>query len=501
MLSRREDSLALQSVLLTLARMCGYAVAIVIPLTLVRLFDKTDFGLYKQVFLAIDTIGPFLGLGLTASVFYFVPRDEEGGQAYLVQALALLLLAGGVGALVTLATADRIARVFGDPAMAVLLPIAALIILFQIPSRLATFAPIADRRPVLAGIVFSSGEVARALLIVGCALWFRTVEAVLWAVVVIPTMQVIAYIVYLKYRTTGPVLRWNSRSLIAQLRYSLPFWIAVLAQMGLMKAHQWVVTTEASAEDFALYSAGIFQIPIAYLLAQSVSEVMIVRASAAVKDGDTATLRRVWMNATTGLSAVLLGVWAVLLAFSHDFIYVLFTPEYIEALPVFRIFLLSIPLMIVVDHGILRATGDTGYLLRMEVLGLLTSVLALVVLTPLNLLVGAVSAYVIGLAAARSAGLYKVAQRLDVGMMDLLPKVAILQSLAIAGVVGITTRLAVSWIDPAFLRLGLGSALFGALYFAGIVRLGLVPKGSLRDVLGRLGGRTSAEDDVPAQAL
>src|SRR5262249_13543584 len=63
-----------QSSPLVLARLASAALTFGLPLALVRLLDPEAFGRYKQFFLAAQTVLLVGQLGLTQSLYYFLPR-------------------------------------------------------------------------------------------------------------------------------------------------------------------------------------------------------------------------------------------------------------------------------------------------------------------------------------------------------------------------------------------------------------------------------------------
>src|SRR5205823_1575977 len=88
---------------LVAGRVLGACLTVVVPMVLARRLTRDDFGTYKQFFLVFLTVCLIGQLGLTQSLFYFVPRDAESRGRYLGQTLiglvAVGLLAGATIAL------------------------------------------------------------------------------------------------------------------------------------------------------------------------------------------------------------------------------------------------------------------------------------------------------------------------------------------------------------------------------------------------------------------
>ena len=75
---------------LVLSRILSAIITFGLPLALVRLVDPTGYGTYKQFFLVANTallIGP---MGMTQSLFYFLPREKSGAGSYAAQSFVAL---------------------------------------------------------------------------------------------------------------------------------------------------------------------------------------------------------------------------------------------------------------------------------------------------------------------------------------------------------------------------------------------------------------------------
>ncbi len=487
---RRDASIAFQSSLLTLARVFGFIASIGIPLVLVRVLDQTEYGLYKLVFLIVGTAQPILQLGMTAAVYYFVPRAEDGGRAYLLQTACVLPVMGLLGGLTILLLADPISQGFNAPALAEIMPAIALIVFLSTPAELMIHIPIVEQRPVLAASILTGSEILKGAALITAGAVFRAVEPVAWAGLAVPLMQItLLGIVLATHR--GPVpFRWDWGRLRGHLAYALPFWATVLCQIGLEKAHQFYIGARSAPDVFAIYANGIFQIPIAGLLVQSVAEVLIVRSSAAHKAGNRSEMREAWRAVTNRLTVPLTGLFVWAWVFAPALILTLFGAPYEDAIPIFRVVLFTIPLSGIVDHGILRAIGDTGFMLRAAVLALVASVLGLILFTPVDMMLGAVTAYVIGIATARLAGAFQVSRYLEQSLAATLPLASALKSVAIGLVAAGAALLAALPFTSHILRLVISVPVFGVVYWTIVLGTGLIPAAELKDLLRRfrLGG-------------
>src|SRR3989442_12910099 len=70
-------SLSGRAALMMCAKTVAFAFSFALPLLLVRWLNQTQFGIYKQVFLFVNTSYALLPLGVGMSAFYFLPRQRE----------------------------------------------------------------------------------------------------------------------------------------------------------------------------------------------------------------------------------------------------------------------------------------------------------------------------------------------------------------------------------------------------------------------------------------
>src|ERR1041385_2249311 len=91
-----EESTFRPAMKLMSGRMAAFAITFVTPVLLVRLFNQTEFGTYKQ-FLLITYTPYLIGCAFSECLFYFLPRDPARGAQYAVNSMLMLFLSGTIG--------------------------------------------------------------------------------------------------------------------------------------------------------------------------------------------------------------------------------------------------------------------------------------------------------------------------------------------------------------------------------------------------------------------
>jgi O-antigen/teichoic acid export membrane protein len=483
-LRRQEDSLAVQSAFLIAARLFSFAATFAIPIVLVRVLAQAEFGVYKQLFLISGTAVPILTLGFTASLFYFLPRDGGNGNKFIMQALRVLVTTGGLAGLALALFSDELAAALSMPSARDFLPLVGLYILISTPSELVSSIVIIDRRSVLAACTIGITDLLRAGAVVGAAAWWGSVDAIMWAAIGTSLVRAAWLLIYIRVRQVPRSATINSADLGAQFRYALPFAVTVLLDVGMVSFHQYYVSARVSPEAFAIYAVGILNIPLFDMLVTSVGDVMLVRASQAYKAANYEELQRIWRVAVGRLAIVILPLWALLELLAPDLILILFGPAYMDAVSIFRVFLSVNLLTIIVFHAILRATGDTPYLVKMSAVSLLTSVLGVILFARYSVFIGAVAGYSLGLFVNRMLGLAMVVRRIGMSWRQVLPwRVFAMVLLAVMGSAALAS--ATLLLPHPLLRIPLCTVVFGITYVSIALGSNLVPRADMLHLVNR----------------
>src|SRR3954471_8718050 len=97
-MSRSGGGILRQAGPLMLGRGGATVLGLALPLILTRLLPQAEFGTYKQVWLVVTTAFFMLQLGLSQSLYYFIPRQDGRKLAWLTQSAISLVALGGLTA-------------------------------------------------------------------------------------------------------------------------------------------------------------------------------------------------------------------------------------------------------------------------------------------------------------------------------------------------------------------------------------------------------------------
>ncbi len=342
-----EVSLASSALWLVVGKTAAAVFNIAVPLLLVRLLTVREFGVYKQLFLLLDTGLVILPLGFALSAFYFFPR-EPSRKAHVVGHIVLVYaLVGGLGALLVAGFPALPAALLNTRDLAAYAPILGLAMLLWVGSSFIEFVAIANGETRLAALVVLGMQLLRSGLLVAAGVAFASVRALAIAAVVYGVLQSAVVFWYVRTRFSDTRERVDWRLMRSQLMYALPLAYAGLFWWLQGFVHHYFVSNRFGAAAYAVYAVGCFQLPIVNIVHESVGSVVIRRVSELRRRNETQELVRLATQTVRSLAAFAFPMYALLLVTGREFITVLFTRQYLASWPIFAVNLSLIPLAIV----------------------------------------------------------------------------------------------------------------------------------------------------------
>jgi O-antigen/teichoic acid export membrane protein len=415
----RLDNLSRPALMLVIGRAIGFAAAFAIPIALARVFDPTEFGTYKQLFLIYGTLYVVAQLGMAESLYYFVPRDSTQASRHVANALVTLGLMG-LGALGTLMLLrHHIARWLANPLLAEYLPLLAIGLALMLVTALFEIVLISRKRHAAASWTYGISDLTRTLFIVLPVLAFGQLRWVLIGTIAFALIRLVALLWSLRSELGG--LKPDITLARRQLAYALPFAVAVAVEVAQANLHQYVVAARFDAATFAIYAVGCLQIPLVDLISTSTANVMMVKMAGEGGQGRGAAALALWHSTICRMALIIFPLTAFLVITAREVIVLLFTTTYAASAPIFMLWTLTfLPAVLCID-AVLRVHAATRILLIMNVLRLAVMAGCIVWFLSMFGLAGAVIVTLVSTFAAKSFGLVKIARLLDVRVRSILP--------------------------------------------------------------------------------
>jgi O-antigen/teichoic acid export membrane protein len=461
----RSASINRQALTLIFGKGLASSFTFLIPIVLARHLAPAEYGTYKQIFLIYASLFTILPFGIIQSLYYFVPKEPERMRTHLVQAFLFLQGSGLIALIFLTLFGEAIAGQLSNPDLAPYLFQMGLFTFLMLSSAYFEALLISAQKIGQAALLgFLSEATKTASMLIPLILTGR-LSALMWGMNLFAFGRFCFVFVYI-FRSDS--LSWRDIQWSAfrrQLAYSIPFGLAVILQVSQDQFHQYVVAYSYSAAVFAVYSVGMFQLPIVELIYTPMSQLLIVRMAALRQQAPREEIISLWFDITKKLAMVFFPAFVFLQLVASELITLLFTPTYLASVPLFRVALLSLLTAIFLTEGVLRAYAETHFILKTTFIKLALTLILIFPFLAWFGLIGGVITLIGVLATAKTLMLWKVSRLIPLSVADLLPWRDLFSIAVFSLLCGIPVLFVKSFeiASPALL-LGASAAVFALFY-------------------------------------
>lgn len=486
------DSILTRARPLLVARLAGAALTLAVPMVLARALLPASYGTFKQGYLVAMTIASILPMGLTQSLYYFVPRERETRDVFVAQTLLAHLLLGGVASALILAGAPLIGAHFSNPELRATAPWFAAVAGLTIAGAPLDIAWNASGRVWAAGLARLGTEAGRSAGLVLGALVGGSLRGALAGVTAALALRAAFAFVALAHRHG---LAFRVSTLRRQIAYALPFGLAWVLIVPQQQFHHYAVGAAVSAAAFAIYSVGTFQLPIVDVLYTPVSE--LLQIGLAEVEGSGRPPRSglpLFHEAVNQLAFAFVPVVGVLVVVAPEVIELLFSPVYLPAVPIFRVAALSVLLASLPLDGVMRARAQNRFMLMLSAAKLAVTALLVVAGLALRGPIGALAGWIAAEGLSRATMLWRAAALFEVPLRRILPLRALSHEAVATACAMPLAWLAVNAVPgPVLGRLAASGIAYAAAYLGISWARGWLPAGWVGLFRGRARPAAAAE--------
>jgi O-antigen/teichoic acid export membrane protein len=469
--------LSKRAALLAAAKIAGYMLTIPLPLILVRFLDQSEFGLYKQTFALISTMLTLLGLHVSVSAYYFMPRTPEKKPQVVMN---VLIFYGAVGSVTALAFAlfpRWITVVFKTEDLVPYVPLIGVAIFFWLMSSLLEVVTVADGDVRSASLFTVLVQVLKSGLLLGAGVLASSIEAMVLAAVIQGALQCVILFWYIRGRFGKFWRSFDAKLFKSQLANALPFGLGALFYALQADLHIYFVSHYYDPAAFALYAIGCFQLPLLGMLLDAVISVMLPEVVKLQTRDEHHAIVVLWASAIRKLAFFYVPAYVLLFVVRYEFITLLFTKQYADSVPLFAINLAMLPLYVIVCTAVLRAFDDMKFF-RLKLSLAMIPLSAFLLYFGINAagLIGAMAAAVAVQLLDLSVSATVIARRLKMKLGDLRQFAPVLRTVAASAAAGLAAYFVRLSIEGAhsLAVLAVCSAVFGAVFLAAAFALGAV---------------------------
>lgn len=475
-----RPSMRSQSAWILSAKVVGFVISALLPLLIVRYLTPHNVGIYRQAFLVIANAGVVLPMGFSMSAYYFLNRDSEKRPFAIVNILLFNFVVGGIAFSVLFFRPQLLGILFQNDDLTALAPVVGVAIWLLIFSNFLEIAAFANQEARLGAIFIVTAQFTKAVFMTGAVLMFATVEAFVYAVILQSALQTCVLLIYLNQRYPQFWKSFDWTFFREQVVYALPFGFASLLYTSQTDIHNYFVSHKVSPAEFAIYAQGCFQIPLIWILYESITAVVIPRMSELQARGEKREMLLITIGAMRRLAFAYFPLFVFLSIVADVFITTLFTRNYAGSVPIFRINLILLPFFCIMVDPIGRAFKEMGrFLLKLRFVIVVALVCVLYLAIDRVDLRGIISIVVVAVLAEMFASVWKSLKILEVKRRDfyLLKEIAKTGVAAlVSGAVFLLVYLAAkdrlmefcAFFSKSILTSQRGSEFFGGVLFLGI---------------------------------
>lgn len=330
------------SIILTVASTLEFAMQLCVPIVLVRHLSPAIFAEYRLIWLLAGTLLAFVPAFMPQSLFYFLPRVSDKEKTTYISNVVLYLGVAGIAAAVLVSPVNPF--IYGSVKQL------SIDSNFIVPVFLAIWILVSVNNtiPVAEGRIFwqANADVILSLFRTGllclAALFFGTLMSIVCALLIDACARVIVLTLYIFTRQAQPKLSFCFKRGLCQLRYSLPFATSNSLFLFRSQIDQWVVAFTTGASTLAIFSIGAVLNPVASLIRQPLYNSTAPPLSAAFIQRDLDAARLLITGGVSYAVIILVPVVGGFFLISRELVELVYTTQYLDALPVMRVYLIGI---------------------------------------------------------------------------------------------------------------------------------------------------------------
>jgi O-antigen/teichoic acid export membrane protein len=392
-MQEKEYSLTEQSIILMTGKGLGFVIAFFIPLIVVRLTTPEGFGTYKQFFLIFTTVFSIAQLGLSQSLYYFVPGNPDKGL-YISQAYIVLVICGLFVTSLLWVFRTEVASLLNNQNLEQYVPIAGVYTCFMLAASFLEGSLIAELKTKAASFLLFFSEFIKAAAIILPTLLTGELKFLFIGATAFAFIRFVTTSIYVKKFIEKNLKAISRETVGTQMRYAAPLAVSVPFFILSAEMPNYFVSHYFPTEVFALFAVALFYPPVIEVIETPIIEPMFVAMVSHLKKGENEPLKNIWHNSIRKLSLALLPILAFSFAEADLIIGILFTAQYISAVPIFRISIFRIFFAIFIPDNVIKAHGQPSYILKTYAFTLIATVVFLMLFIDWFGLIGAAIAII-----------------------------------------------------------------------------------------------------------
>jgi O-antigen/teichoic acid export membrane protein len=381
---------------LVFAKMAAAAAGALVPFVIAKLLGKAEFGAVGGLWLIYSTLATAFTAGFpTAVLYYLADRDRNARAAVVRRLMRTVYVLGLVVGAVMYAIGAHGQELLGEmgewvsgaseaPLELSALRYFALFAVFDVASRVFPNLLVAERQArgaALFGVLRSLGMTVAQVLPASIG---GGVPEIITGLTIFGAVQLVAMVWVVKLLYRGTRRGAPDIGVGEMIRFSVPLGATEVVTVLNAQVDRYLVLIMMTAEAFAEYTAGAWQLPVVSI-AYTMGQVYMPRFVRLLNAGRGAEVVQIWRESSLKGGLVVVPICMVFFVGAEEFMAVGFREDYVVAAQVFRFYVVYTALRIAPFGALIVAAGQPRLVLIAAAFTLAANV---IISVPLTLLIG-----------------------------------------------------------------------------------------------------------------
>jgi O-antigen/teichoic acid export membrane protein len=466
------DSIVKKASLISLSRIINLTGLLIVTIILARHFSKSEFALYDQIWLILNTITPIISFAFSSAVYFFGVKEKSNN--YITTIFSFLTLLGFALTILLYLLRFEIGKILNNALFPENFFYFALFFLFSVPTL------------ILDSLFILRNEFKKLFLVTLItvmlyiiAVLFSTFfsKGILFIFACLSAIAILRFIYMIGFLRKNFNLNLTNSRLKEVLTYTSPLIFGHISAILSRQIDKFIIASNFAPEIYAIYGVGAKELPVVPLITSSFASVSFPEISKLYDAGKKTDVAKLISDVIKSTAVFVLPVFSYLLFFSNEFVVVLFSPKYAESAEIFRIYIFFLPVRILLYSPILSALGRQKIYMFISLIDLaLNFILGLSLLKVIGLK-GPAVAVVLSTYIETSLMLYFILRTLSgIKLWDIFPVKFLILVLAISLSIASFCYLIGKFIYDVNLRFLATGLLFSVVYFA-LIKRRIIPLG------------------------
>ena len=359
--------------------------------------------------------------GLINSLYYFFPQEDNKRTELLSQTFYLLATIGFICIPIVFILRYLIADLFNSPIFATLVFPISLYFLFMLISLILDSLFILEKKSKIVVIYEITNKTLRAFFVIGAAILFKNVNSVVWSLALFALIRFLFLYIYMKKDYNIGINKIDTSLLISQIRYAFPIGAARLVGEIGRNIDKLILVAFLTPAHYAAYSIAHFGIPFISLFYVSVGQVVIPQMTIENKNQNLAEVKRLWHKIIVRFSLVTIPIVILFGLLAKNVITLLFTYQYINSVPLYRVFLIILLIHILDPSVVLRACKKTKTIFISHMCSMIVAIILSYILIQNYGMMGGAISFIVSSLIRTLIQVIEVKKVLSLSLSSLLP--------------------------------------------------------------------------------